>query len=48
MLEILQKEVRMKENRQVFVNSVHIYLQSVFRALNENDVSLIQFYQNEL
>lgn len=35
-----------KEN--YVVNAIKIYCKSVFDAINDNDVSLIRFYSNEL
>ncbi len=48
MLEILQKKIYIKGTCQLLVNAASIYLQSVFHALDEGDVSLIQEYRNEL
>ena len=48
MLEILKKEVVVENAKQIFTNAIHIYVQSIFRALSEGESSLIQFYRNEL
>lgn len=48
MLKLFQQEVRMQETRQQLSNAVPMYVQSVFRALNEGDSSLIRFYCHEL
>lgn len=45
LLEILQAEVKISSRQQVFTNAVHIYVQSVFNALEEADVGKICFYQ---
>lgn len=48
MLNILNEEVGIDGKRQYVVNAISIYVHSVFDALNEDDVSLIKFYRNEL
>ena len=47
-LTLLQQEVIMKDSRQILTNAISIYVQSVFRALNEEDGSLVLFYRHEL
>lgn len=47
-LSILQKEVTIKGKREFMVNAIKIYVRSVFDALNEKDISLINYYTNEL
>ena len=47
-LKILQQEVRIGNRREYVNNAIKIYCKSVFDALNENDSSLIRFYQIEL
>lgn len=48
LLHILQEEVYIAGRREYVINAIKIYTRSVFDALNEQDVSLIKFYQNEL
>jgi len=48
LLSLLQQEVIMKNTRQLLSNAIPIYVQSVFHALNNGDVSLIHFYSHEL
>ena len=47
-VSILNKQVRISNSIQHLTNAVRIYCKSVFDALNQQDVSLIQFYSNEL
>ena len=48
MLSLLEMEVLISGKREVLTNAIKIYCKSVFDALNDNDHSLIKFYQNEL
>ncbi len=48
MLEILNHEIVIAGKKEVVSNAVRIYTKSVFDALNDNDIALIRFYQNEL
>jgi CRISPR-associated endonuclease Cas1 subtype II len=48
MLTLLQKEVQIAERNEYVTNAIKIYTRSIFDALNEKDVSLIKFYQDEL
>jgi CRISPR-associated endonuclease Cas1 subtype II len=48
MLTLLQKEVQIAGRKEYVTNAIKIYTRSVFDALNEKDVSLIKFYQDEL
>ena len=48
MLKLFQQEVRIQDTRQQLSHAVPLYVQSVFRALNEGDSSLIRFYCHEL
>lgn len=47
-LEVLYKEVVISGRRETVSNAIKIYARSVFNAINENDVSLIKFYEYEL
>lgn len=48
LVDILNQEVRIDGKIQYVNNAIKIYCKSVFDALNENDSSLIRFYQIEL
>lgn len=48
LVNILNQEVTIDEKRNYVVNAIKIYCKSVFDAINDNDVSLIRFYSNEL
>jgi CRISPR-associated endonuclease Cas1 subtype II len=48
MLTLLQKEVQIAGRNEYVTNAIKIYTRSIFDALNEKDVSLIKFYQDEL
>ena len=45
MVELLQSEVKIAGTKRVFTDAVGLYVQSVFKALEEADVSLICFYE---
>lgn len=47
-LRVLQQEVEIAGRKEYVSNAIKIYTRSVFDALNENDISLIKFYKNEL
>lgn len=47
-LNILNHEVIIDGRKQFVTNAIKMYVRSVFDALNEEDVSLIKFYKNEL
>ena len=44
MLHLLEKEIIVGNNRQVFTNGVRIYVRSVFDALCDENVREILFY----
>mgnify|MGYP004434887617 FL=1 len=48
LVNILNQEVTIDGKRNYVVNAIKIYCKSVFDAINDNDVSLIRFYYNEL
>ena len=48
MLRVLEKEVFIDGKRQYANNAIKIFSKSIFDALNDNDISLIRFYRNEL
>ena len=45
---LLNDSIIIDGKQQYVNNAVRIYCKSVFDALNENDISLIRFYRNEL
>ncbi len=47
-LNLLNEEVIIDGKKQYIANAIKIYVRSVFEALNEEDISLIKFYKNEL
>lgn len=48
LVTLLQKEVLIAGRKEYLNNAVKIYCKSIFDALNDNDISLIKFYRNEL
>lgn len=48
LLDILNDTVVINKTRQTVLNAVKYYCRSIFDALNESDLSLIQFYSYEL
>ena len=48
LVNILNDEIRIDGKVQFVNNAIKVYCKSVFDALNENDVSLIRFYEIEL
>lgn len=48
MVNILQQEIIIGGKKEVVLNAIKIYVKSVFDALNDKDVALLKFYQNEL
>ncbi len=47
MLELLQEELIIDGKKESLLNSIKIYVRSVFDAINEKDISLIRFYADE-
>jgi CRISPR-associated endonuclease Cas1 subtype II len=45
MLHLLEKEVKIANNKQVFTNAIKIYVRSVFDALCDNNPEEILFYK---
>lgn len=45
LVNILNNEVNINGRREYVVNAIKIYTRSIFDALEENDVSLIRFYE---
>ena len=48
LLNILNKEVIIDGKINYVNNAIKIYCKSVFDAINQQDVSLIKFYKDEL
>lgn len=48
MVDILNQEIMIDGKRNYLNNAIKIYCKSVFDAMNEQDISLIRFYRNEL
>ena len=48
MLELVEQEVSIGGRTEFVNNAIKIYCRSIFDALNDNDVSLIKFYNREL
>lgn len=48
MLLLLEQEVFIGGKKEYLGNAIKVYTRSIFDALNEMDVSLIKFYENEL
>ena len=48
LVNVLNQEVVIDGQQNFVNNAIKIYTKSVFDALNENDVSLIRFYRDEL
>ena len=47
-ISVLNSEIIIDGKRNYVNNAIKIYCRSVFDAINENDISLIRFYRNEL
>lgn len=48
MLRLMDQRVLLNKRQEVVPNAIRQYCRSVFNAIEENDVSLIRFYENEL
>lgn len=48
LVDVLNHQVRINGSLQRISNAIRIYSKSVFDAMNQQDMSLIQFYSNEL
>ena len=48
LVDILNQQVRINGSNQRITNAIRIYCNSVFEAMNQQDLSLIQFYSYEL
>lgn len=42
---VLEQSILIGKTRQTVLNAIRIYTRSVFDAINDKDISLIQFYQ---
>ncbi len=45
LLQVLNMEIILNKRHEVVLNAIKIYTRSIFDALNDNDVSLIKFYE---
>lgn len=48
LINVLNHEVYIDRKRNYVSQAIKIYCKSIFEAMNENDISLIKFYKNEL
>ena len=48
LVNVLNQEIIVDDKIQYVSNAIKIYCKSIFDALNENDVSLIRYYRDEL
>jgi len=48
LIDLLNEEVIIEDKHQYINNAIKLYCKSVFEALNEDDISRIRFYRNEL
>lgn len=48
LVNILNKEVMIDGKHSYVNNAIKIYCRSIFEAINQNDISLIRFYRDEL
>lgn len=48
LVDILNQNIYIDGNREYVSKAMRIYSKSIFDALNESDLSIIKFYQNEL
>lgn len=45
LVNVLNEEVTIRGSTQIVSNAIRIYVKSVFDALNEGELSLLEFYQ---
>lgn len=48
LIDVLNKTVLIDNKKQTVLNSIRIYCKSIFEALDQNDLSCVRFYRNEL
>ena len=48
MVNMLNQEVVIDGKQNYLNNAIKIYCRSVFEAINQQDISLIRFYRDEL
>ena len=48
MVDVLNLEVYVEGRKEYVSNAIKIYVRSIFEALEDDDISLIKFYRNEL
>ena len=48
LINILNQEVIIDGKKNYLNNAIKIYCRSIFEAINEQDISIIKFYRDEL
>ena len=48
MLSIFESYVTIADRKETLLNAIKIYTKSIFDALEDQDISLIRLYKNEL
>lgn len=48
LVNVLNKQVRIKNSKQYVTNAISIYVKSVIKAIKKKDVNLIEFFEYEL
>ena len=48
LIDVVNVNVNIDNSRQYVSNAIKIYCKSIFRALNENDMEELRFYEDEL
>lgn len=48
MIDVLNSEVYVEGRKEHVSNAIKLYVRSIFEALEDDDISLIKFYRNEL
>lgn len=48
MIDVLNLEVYVEGRKEYVSNAIKLYVRSIFEALEDDDISLIKFYRNEL
>ena len=48
LVDVMNRQVILKNRKELVSNAIRLYCQSVFNAIDKNDPTLIRFYENEL
>ena len=48
LVDVMNRQVILKNRKELVSNAIRLYCQSVFNAIDKNDSTLIRFYENEL